>query len=277
LCDAELAIRGDAANGVPFEAWLEAADAHLAVGLEGGVMFLADDGQRYEGSVQNAFTGPQHGVLLQGALMQPRKGLKYELWHSATECTTVFLHESDRSSRQLKPADAKVIWEVEAHSYQEALQRRNEYFRSLERSGNAAFDQDTSTTRFTMGMYLGADGEERSLAVPGWVGMVPAFLEANIAASQDLGQMYFERPGRSAPLDMAEFRRQVLARGMREITVVDLRSTKASERMCQEFYGRMEDPERIHHMVLRRLGSDLLDWTIVEAHVLRLSADDERT
>jgi len=75
LCDAELAIRGDAANGVPFEATLKTADAHLAVELERGVMFLADSGQRYEGSIQNAFHAPQHGVLLRGALKQPRKGV----------------------------------------------------------------------------------------------------------------------------------------------------------------------------------------------------------
>ena len=71
LCDAELEIRGQAAHGAPFEARLKEADAHIAVELEDGVMFLADDGQRYEGSVQHAFHTPQHGVLLQGALETP--------------------------------------------------------------------------------------------------------------------------------------------------------------------------------------------------------------
>ena len=202
--------------------------------------------------------------------------MKYELWYSASECSAVLLHESDRGSRQLKPADAIVIWEVEAETYDEALQGRDEFFKSWESSGQGTVDRDTSTTRFTMAMYVDEDGQERSLAAPGWVGMFPKLIEADINASMLLGQMYFERPGGCAPLDTGEFLSEVRAAGIKEITVVDLRSADGMKRMCQEFYGRIEGIERISNMLQGRLGPEMSNWTVVVAHVLGHPADGER-
>ena len=145
--------------------------------------------------------------------------MKYALWYSPSEYAWVLLHEADRESRQLKPADAVVIWEVEADTYQEAV----------------------------------------------------------IKASVLLGQMYFERPGGCAPLDTGEFLSEVRAAGIKEITVVDLRSADGMKRMCQEFYGRIEGIERISNMLLRRLGPEMSNWTVVVSHVLGRPADGERT
>jgi len=72
VCDAELEIRGDAVRGAPFEARIEAAHAHLVVEFEGGVVFMTEDGTRYEGGVQHAFHAPGHGALLQGVLTRIR-------------------------------------------------------------------------------------------------------------------------------------------------------------------------------------------------------------
>jgi hypothetical protein len=106
----------------------------------------------------------------------------------------------------------------------------------------------------------------------GWVGMVQPLIDANVNASFVLGQIYFERPGSNAPLDMAGFLGQVLALGVPYITIVDLLSGDGEQRMCQEFYGRMDDPERIRYMIWHRLGPEMSKWNIVDAHVLRSPA-----
>ena len=192
--------------------------------------------------------------------------MKYELWYSPSEMAAVLLHESDRSSSQLKAPDATVIWSVEADTYQEACQKRDEYFVS-ERSNFATFPD--TTTRFTIAEYLDRDGQQRSLAVPGWVGMAKPLMDAGVEVSFVLGQLCVERPGTDAPFDMAEFSRQAGALGFEELTVVDLRSIDGMKRMCQEFYGRIEGQERIWYELWRRLGPEMSNWRIVEAMVFR--------
>lgn len=194
--------------------------------------------------------------------------MKYELWYSPSEKDAVLLHESDRSSSQLKASDATVIWSVEAETYQEARQKRDEYLES-ERSDFAIINGDTSTTRFTFAEYLDGDGQTRSLTAPGWIGMVQPLMDEGVEVSCVLGQMYVERPGAGASLELAEFSRQVVALGVEELTVVDLRSIDGMKRMCQEFYGRIEGRERIGYMIWQRLGSEVSNWRIVEATVLR--------
>jgi hypothetical protein len=60
--------------------------------------------------------------------------VKYELWHSASERSYILLLEGNRSADELKAPDARVIWTVEAYSYKDALQKRNDF---LERTGVA--------------------------------------------------------------------------------------------------------------------------------------------
>lgn len=195
--------------------------------------------------------------------------MKYELWHSPSEQSAVLLHEDDRASAALKAADARVIWSVEAESYQEALEQRDAFLEIAANSRHAIVNKHTPTTRFTIAVYVDQHGEQRTLAVPGWVGMVEAVIDANIDAQVVLGQMYFERPGLNAPLDMDEFLGRLPTAGVQHLTVVDLRSTNGQERMCQEFYGRMEDAARIQYLVADRLGPELPNWAIVGAHVLK--------
>lgn len=194
--------------------------------------------------------------------------VKFELWYSPSEQAGVLLHESDRSSSQLKASDATVIWSVEAENYQEARQKRDEYLES-ERSHFASISPDTATTRFTFAEYPDGVGQRRSLTAPGWVGMVQPLIDEGVEVSFILGQMYFERPGSHASLDMGEFLREVAALGIEELTVVDLRSIDGTKRMCQEFYGRIEGQERISYLVWTRLGPEMSNWRIVEATVLR--------
>jgi hypothetical protein len=198
--------------------------------------------------------------------------VKYELWYSNSEHTAVLLGEADRSSHQLKARDAQVIWTVEADTYQEAMQKRDEFLELSRQAGTVTVNQDTGATRFTQAMYLDEFGQERSVVTRGWVGMVQPFIDANVDASFVLGQIYFERPGGDAPLDMAGFWAQMLALGVPEITIVDLRSGDGAQRMCQEFHGRMDDPERIRYMIWHRLGPEMSKWNIVDAHVLRTPA-----
>lgn len=196
--------------------------------------------------------------------------MKYELWYSDAEQSGVLLTAADAASEHLKSRDARVVWSVEAETYAEAIRQRDEFLASSERAGTVvAVRRDLSTTRFTMAAYLDLDGQERSIVAPGWVGMVQAFTQANIAVSEILGQMYFERPGRDAPLDTGEFLNRLPALGVKEITIVDLRSADGMERMCQEFHGRIEDIPRIRYLVWERLGAEMPKWNIVYSHVLR--------
>jgi hypothetical protein len=53
--------------------------------------------------------------------------VKYELWHSQSECSYMLLAEGAQASDHVKPADAKVVWTAEAETYEDALQKRNDY------------------------------------------------------------------------------------------------------------------------------------------------------
>jgi hypothetical protein len=196
--------------------------------------------------------------------------MKYELWYSDAEHSGVLLAAADASSETLKPRDARVIWSVDAETYAEAVRQREEFLASCERAGTVtAVRREPSTTRFTMAAYRDRDGQQRSITAPGWVGMVQAFAQANVDFSEILGQMYFERPGLDAPLDTGEFLSGLPALGVKEITVVDLRSADGTERMCQEFHGRIEDVPRIRFLVWQRLGADMPQWNIVYSYVLQ--------
>ncbi|HET6279806.1 MAG TPA: hypothetical protein VFH73_02525 [Polyangia bacterium] len=123
-------------------------------------------------------------------------------------------------------------------------------------------DEPTSseaTTRVTMGMYLDEDGEERSLEVPGWVGVVPNLVAANVDALRMVGQFYIERPYRD------------LASAPTVITAVDLRTSDGKQRMVQEFAGHIEDQAEVRNLVRQRLGPEMAHWMIVTAHIFKRS------
>ena len=53
--------------------------------------------------------------------------MKYELWHSESASSYSLLYEGDTASDHTKEPDSKVIWTCEARTYEEALQKRNDY------------------------------------------------------------------------------------------------------------------------------------------------------
>jgi hypothetical protein len=132
--------------------------------------------------------------------------------------------------------------------------------------------KEEATTRFTQLTYIDSAGYPATLEARGWVGMVEE--SAKIDFSAILGQMYFERPGANAPLDTPGFTRQLNASGVSEITVVDLWSTDGAQRMCQEFYGRIDDEERRRELLRGRLGRAMSEWKLVRYHVLRVPQAD---
>ena len=191
--------------------------------------------------------------------------MKYELWYSPIEKTALLLQESDDSARSA--AHAGVSWRVEADTYQEACAKRDEYLELL--GADFVVGSNTHTTRFTMAVYLDESGEQRSLNAPGWVGMLQPLIDKRIDFSAILGQMYIERPGPHAPFEMAEFFRQGVALGVDAITVVDLRSIDGTERMCQEFFGKIEEHEPLVALIGLRLGAELSRWRIADTVILR--------
>ncbi|HEX2835228.1 MAG TPA: hypothetical protein VHW00_19600 [Thermoanaerobaculia bacterium] len=193
--------------------------------------------------------------------------MKYELWYSPSEASAVLLHESDRSSLYFKASDATVIWRIDAATYQEACQKRDEHLDSLR--SDFVISSENSTTRFTIAVYLDQNEQEHTVAAPGWVGMLQPLMQERAEIRSVRGQMYVERPGRDASFDMAEFLSHVSTIGVKEITVVDLRSTNGLERMCQEFYGRIDGQERLWYMLHQRLGPELTNWRVVETVIFR--------
>lgn len=174
--------------------------------------------------------------------------MKYELWHSESEGSYMLFLEGNRSAEREKARDARVIWTAEAISYSEAIQKHDRFL------GLSSL-QSAGSERVTMGMYLDEDGNERSVEVPGWVGVVPRLVKASVRISAVLGQVYVERPCRD------------LTNPPGEITVVELRSTDGRRRMFQVLDGQIGDLARIREIVPRRLGTDIPSWTIVATHV----------
>ena len=55
--------------------------------------------------------------------------MRYELWQSVNESTVSYmlLYEGDTVSDHMKDPGSKVIWTCEAVTYEEALQKRNDF------------------------------------------------------------------------------------------------------------------------------------------------------
>jgi len=192
-----------------------------------------------------------------------------------------------------KPPDAQLIWEVESDSYDEALQRRDEFLESAGFSFASYSDpnavqellvrgeetpgrhrserSEEQTTRVTAVVYLDDSGNEQSFEVPGWIGItspLAAYTDdiathlAEAGATNDwlasLKQVYIERPYRD------------LSVAPNEITVVTLRKADDSGMgMLQEFVGRIEDLTLLSALVSRRLGAGIANWRFVEYHVFK--------
>ena len=67
---------------------------------------------------------PKRTLREQGSANWP---MRYELWYSASTSSYALLYEGDTSSDHVKEPDAKVVWTVEADTYEEALQKRNDF------------------------------------------------------------------------------------------------------------------------------------------------------
>jgi hypothetical protein len=76
------------------------------------------------------------GVLTNGSTPCPcsiieavslEAAMKFELWRSESESSYMLLLEGDAASDHVKPEDAKVVWTIEASTYEEALEKRNEF------------------------------------------------------------------------------------------------------------------------------------------------------
>lgn len=211
--------------------------------------------------------------------------MKYELWYSEAECFGVLLAEGDTAS--LKGSRARLLWTVEASSYQEAVQKRDEFLERTDSTfvslrdrealrgffASGAYKPDRSTiaasreptARATLVVYLDEDGERRSVEVPGWASLTPELVEQLAETTTGVWviveQIHIERPYRD------------LARAPEEITVVDLRSYEGKGRMIQEFSGHIDDQAQIGELVSRRLGPTVPHWRIVEATLMRRSGD----
>ena len=74
--------------------------------------------------------------------------MKYVLWHSASESSYTFIHEGDATSDHFRPQDARVIWTVDADTYEEALQKRNDFLGWGEyKTGGLTFDYPPPSKR----------------------------------------------------------------------------------------------------------------------------------
>lgn len=211
--------------------------------------------------------------------------MKYELWYSEPECFGILLAEGDTAS--LKGSRARLLWTVEASTYQEAVQKRDAFLEGTDSTFVSLRDRDAlraffasgayrpdrsstaaargSTTRATIVVYLDDDGERRSLEVPGWANLTPELVaqlaEAGAGLSAILEQIFLERPYRD------------LAGAPAEITVVDLRSHDGNARMIQELSGHLHDQAQISELVSQRLGPAVAHWRIVQATLMRRNDD----
>jgi hypothetical protein len=222
--------------------------------------------------------------------------LKYQLWYSESERLGKFVREEDVPTPN--PPDARIIWAVEANSYDEACQKRDEF---LERAGFSfapysdpyavqelkellATGEDTpgrhkaersdaseQTTQVTAVAYVDNSGNDRSFEVPGWIGITAplgtyvdeiashlADAGATSASLTSLKQVYIERPYRD------------LSVAPEMITAVTLRRADESGMcMLQEFVGRIEDLNLLSSLVSLRLGASIAGWRFVEYHVFK--------
>ena len=73
--------------------------------------------------------------------------MKYELWNAASASSYMLLFEGDTASDHVKEPDAKVIWTVEAETYEEALQKRNDFLGWGEFKKQTYFDEERTGAR----------------------------------------------------------------------------------------------------------------------------------
>ncbi|HEV7240099.1 MAG TPA: hypothetical protein VGQ36_12740 [Thermoanaerobaculia bacterium] len=214
-----------------------------------------------------------------------------------SERSGLLLHQDDKWTP--KDPDARLIWAVEANTYDEALQKRDEF---LERAGFAFAsysDPDAAqelascgadkpgrhrsersasseqTTRVTIFVYQELYGNQQSFEVPGWIGItsdleahfedIVAHLGEAAKAFPTLEQIYLERPDRD------------LTAMSDELTVVVLRSADGDSgmRMYQEFNGRIDDHALLAALVHRRLGTGIAGWRFVQVSTLKRGGNDE--
>jgi hypothetical protein len=189
---------------------------------------------------------------------------------------------------------------VEANSYEEACQKRDEFLEQAgfsfapysdpeavqelqglirgdtNKPGRYRSERSASgeqTTRVTKIVYVDGDGNQQSFEVPGWIGItsdLAAHIEdiaarlAEAEATADLttlAQIYVERPHDSSS---------------NELTVVVLcRADGSGMRLLQEFAGRIDDHTLLATLVGRRLGPDIEGWRFVEVRAFQRGGKGE--
>ena len=70
--------------------------------------------------------------------------MKYELWYSEPECFGILLAEGDTAS--LKGSRARLLWTVEASTYQEAVQKRDAFLEGTDSTFVSLRDRDAQAT-----------------------------------------------------------------------------------------------------------------------------------
>lgn len=226
------------------------------------------------------FPAARHGTRTADASSEV-SFLKYQLWYSESERSGLLLHDEDKTWP--KPSDARVIWTVEANTYDEAIQKRDEF---LERAGFAfASYSDPEavlamhtigvdapgrvrsqqpvyerTTRLTMCVHLDSDGNQQVFEMPGWIDNASQ-IEVRLAQARSgcsaSAFIFVERPYgdlTSAPA---------------VITVVDIHSSDGQSRMVQEFAGHIDDHALLEQLIKRRIGPGWTDWKPVQVHFMK--------
>jgi hypothetical protein len=65
--------------------------------------------------------------LLGHSLWLQVRTMKYELWQSDSESSYSFFASGDKANADMLPIDARLIWTVEADSWEEACRRQHEF------------------------------------------------------------------------------------------------------------------------------------------------------
>ncbi len=63
----------------------------------------------------------------QGVGRTERHAMTYDLWRTDAEMSWSLLYRGDDANTSRLPSDARIVWTCEADTYEEALQKRNDF------------------------------------------------------------------------------------------------------------------------------------------------------
>jgi hypothetical protein len=223
--------------------------------------------------------------------------MRYELWYSESRRQGALLDEKDAAKP--KPSDAQLIWAVEANTYDEARQKRDEFLERAEVSFAPYSDPDAvqelhelidrganepglhrsdrsasseETTRVTTVVFRDGHGNEQSFEVPGWIGITSKLADHAGEIAAHLSDSEEKTGPLATTLEQIFVERPYrdLSTAPAELTVVVLRSADGSGMgMLQEFAGRIDDQTLLATLVSRRLGPGIADWRFAEVRAFK--------